>query len=42
MDALGVSSGYARLAKDVGFDMMYYSKVNSAERKEMRTNKTRT
>jgi len=42
MDALGVSSGYARLARDVGFDMMYYSKVNSAERKEMRKNKTRT
>ena len=37
-----MSSGYARLAKDVGFDMMYFSKVNLAERKEMRTNKTRT
>jgi lysosomal alpha-mannosidase len=33
LDALGVSSGYARLAKDVGFDMLYYAKVNLAERK---------
>lgn len=42
IDALGISSGYARLARDVGFDMMVYSKVNSYEKAAMRKNKTRT
>jgi hypothetical protein len=42
IDALGISSGYARLARDVGFDMMVYSKVNSYEKAQMRKNKTRT
>ena len=41
IDALGVSSGYARLAKYVGFDMMVYSKINSYEKASMRKNKTR-
>jgi len=38
---MGVSSGYARLAKDIGFDMMVYSKINSYEKQTMRKNKTR-
>lgn len=42
VDAIGVSTGYARLARDLGFDMLVYSKINSYERESMRVNKTRT
>ena len=36
VDAFGESSGYARLARDVGFDAMFFSRVDIAEKKEMR------
>lgn len=41
LDAFGVSTGYARLARDVGFDAMFFSRVDIAEKKEMRANKAK-
>lgn len=34
----GVSQGYARLAKDIGFDMLIFSSVSEAEKENMREN----
>jgi hypothetical protein len=42
VDSFGISSGYARLAHDVGFDLMMYSRVDSLEKKHMRETKSRT
>jgi hypothetical protein len=42
VDALGVGTGYARLAREVGFDMMIYSRIDHLEKKEMAKKKTRT
>jgi hypothetical protein len=39
LDAFGVSTGYARLARDVGFDAMFFSRVDIAEKLEMRAKK---
>ena len=36
LDAFGVSTAYARLARDVGFDGMFFSRVDISEKKEMR------
>ena len=36
-----MSTGYARLARDVGFDAMFFSRVDIAEKKEMRAKKTK-
>ena len=32
IDSFGVSKGYARLAKDMGFDSMFFSRVDSQEK----------
>ena len=37
-----MSTGYARMAHDVGFDMMVYSRVDLEEKKQMRTKKARS
>lgn len=42
LDVNGVSQGYARLAKDVGFDMLIFSSASSAEKETMRTKKSHT
>lgn len=42
LDANGVSQGYARLAKDVGFDMLIFSSVSQAEKEKMRDKGTHT
>lgn len=39
LDAFGLSSGYARLLRDVGFDAMFFSRVDIAEKIEMRSRK---
>jgi hypothetical protein len=33
VDAFGVSTGYARLARDIGFDAMFFSRVDIEEKK---------
>jgi len=33
LDAFGVSTGYARMAHDVGFDIMIFSRVDVAEKR---------
>lgn len=33
IDAFGVSQGYARLAKDIGFDAMFFARVDAEEKK---------
>lgn len=40
LDAFGVSTGYARLARDVGFDTMMFSRMDIEEKYNVR-NKTR-
>ena len=42
LDAFGLSTGYARLAHDVGFDVMMYSRVDLAEKQHMRNQHSRT
>jgi hypothetical protein len=42
IDAFGVSTAYARMAHDVGFDMMIYARVDLMEKRQMRQKKTRT
>lgn len=32
VDSFGVSKGYARLAKDIGFDSMFFSRVDEQEK----------
>ena len=41
MDSFGVSAGYARLAKDIGFDAMFFGRVDVTEKQEDLKNKTR-
>mmetsp|Transcript_32820 Transcript_32820/g.50127 ORF Transcript_32820/g.50127 Transcript_32820/m.50127 type:complete len:226 (+) Transcript_32820:1364-2041(+) len=36
IDAFGVSTGYARLARDVGFDGLFFSRMDISEKKELR------
>jgi len=42
VDAFGLSTGYARLARDFGFDAMFFSRVDIAEKIEMRAQKKKT
>lgn len=42
IDAFGLSTGYARLARDVGFDAMFFSRVDIAEKIEMRAKKRKS
>jgi hypothetical protein len=42
LDVNGVSQGYARLAKDIGFDMLIFSSVSNDEKKKMRSKKSHT
>lgn len=32
LDSFGVSKGYARLAKDIGFDAMFFSRIDTDEK----------
>lgn len=32
LDSFGVSKGYARLAKDMGFDAMFFARVDTSEK----------
>ena len=42
IDVFGQSTGYARLARDIGFDAMFFSRVDIEEKKYMRKNKRKT
>lgn len=42
IDVFGQSTGYARLARDIGFDAMFFSRVDNEEKKFMRKNKRKT
>jgi hypothetical protein len=35
IDAFGVSKGYARLARDIGFDAMFYSRIDSEQKLQL-------
>jgi hypothetical protein len=35
LDSFGVSKGLARLAKDMGYDAMFYSRVDAQQKKEL-------
>lgn len=41
VDAFGLSTGYARLARDFGFDAMFYSRVDIKEKEQMRKKHTK-
>ena len=32
LDSFGVSEGYARLARDIGFDAMFFTRVDAEEK----------
>jgi hypothetical protein len=32
LDSFGVSKGYARLARDIGFDAMFFTRVDTEEK----------
>lgn len=42
LDSFGVSTGYARMAHDVGFDMMIFARVDLMEKRQMRQKKSRS
>jgi hypothetical protein len=42
LDVNGVSQGYARLARDVGFDVLIFSSVGNEEKQAMRKGKQHT
>ena len=42
IDAFGLSSGYARLAHDVGFEALFFSRVDIHEKEWLRKNKKKT
>ena len=42
IDTFGVSQGYARLARDIGFDILMFSRVTQEEKQHMRNMKSRT
>jgi len=42
MDAFGLSTGYARLARDFGFEAMFFSRVDWEEKLQSRREKAKT
>ena len=39
IDSFGVSKGYARLAKDMGFDAMFFARVDYSEKEKLKKEK---
>ena len=39
LDSFGVSKGYARLAKDMGFDAMFFSRIDTDEKIKLQQSK---
>jgi len=39
LDSFGVSKGYARLARDIGFDAMFFSRIDAEEKLKLQKNK---
>jgi len=35
LDSFGVSKGYARLAKDIGFDAMFFARMDTEEKRKL-------